>query len=176
MRSLGIAATVVLLAGCASSAPVGSTPERITTIGDGVGTMEFFRDVSLVVDTVSAPPAQVWGRLVSAYTGLGVPITTVDTLGHVVGTVRTSIKKIGGHPASYVVSCGSTMTGQVIANTYSVSLTALTQLQPSGTQTIVRTNVSATAREQYGTASDPVQCGSTGALERDIAAAVRAAP
>lgn len=176
VRSLGLVLAATLAGGCASSPIVGSDHDRIVSSVQEFGIVEYFSDTKLARTTVDAPPQQAWDRLVTTYVGLGVPITTVDTTNHIAGALRAAVAhKIGTHPVSYVINCGA-LQGQNVADTYKVSLTALTQLTPSASpgrsQTIVRTTVTGFAKDPFGTYPDPFQCTSTGNLERDIAAAL----
>lgn len=169
----------MLTAGCASSPAVVGDHDRIASSVEGFGVVEYFSDTKLAQTTIDATPQQAWSRLVPAYVSLGVPITTVDSAAHIAGALRAAVAhRLGTHPLSYVIECG-TMQGQKVADTYKVSLTALTQLTPGGVpgapQTVVRTSVSAFARDPFGTYPDPFQCTSTGNLERDVAAAVAVA-
>lgn len=173
MRFQVLTLAATLVAGCASSPSVSSGNDRVSSSVEGVGTVDYFRDAGMAVNTVDLPVQQAWPRLLTVYTSMGIPVTKLDSTAHIVGAVGAPIpREVGTHKVSYMVNCGSTMTGQVIADTYRMSLTALTQLQPKGAQTDVRTSVSATAIGQSGASSTPVQCSSTGALERDIAAAL----
>lgn len=177
MRSLGFISLAALLVGCAGSSAIAGTHGMISRPEAHATSIQYFEDASLVVDTVGAPPAQVWPHLVLAYRALGIPITTLDSTTATVGAVRVPVRqKLGGHQISHYLSCGSTITGQLMADAYRVSMTAVTQLRPTSNGTAVRTSVSATAQDQSGNSSDPVQCGSTGAMERDIAAALHTAP
>lgn len=176
MRSQVLVLSVALFTGCASSPSIVSRNDRISVEGGPAGRLDYFTDINTVVNTTDIPIQQAWPRLLAVYQSMGIPITTLDSTAHIVGALRASLpRKLGQRPVSYAVDCGSTaMTAQRIADTYQVFLTALTQLQSRGSQTVVRTSVSALARDQSGVSSDPLQCGSTGALEHDIAGALTA--
>lgn len=178
MRSHVLVVSVALVAGCAaSSQSVGTRNDRISTNTGSGGTLDYFTDPSLAVNTIDMPIQQAWPHLLAVYQSMGIPITKLDSTAHIVGAERAILPhRLGKHPLSYAVDCGTTtMTAQSIADSYRVTLTALTQLQPNGSQTVVRTTVSAAAQDQSGVSSDPLQCSSTGALERDIAAALTTA-
>lgn len=178
MRSQARVLSVALLAGGASTPSLGSRTDRVSADAGPVGTLNYFTDVNVVANTIDTPIQQAWPHLIRVYQDMGIPITSLDSAAHIVGAAPASLsRQLGKRNVSYAVDCGSTtMTAQAIADTYRVSLTALTQLQPSGSRTAVRTSVTASARDQSGVPSDPLQCSSTGNLERDIAAALVAAP
>ncbi|MGI8508524.1 MAG: hypothetical protein ACR2MQ_04290 [Gemmatimonadaceae bacterium] len=176
MRSHLLVVSVALVAGCAASSQseVGTRNDRISANAGSAGTLTYFTDPSLAVNTIDIPVEQAWPRLLTVYQSMGIPITKLDSTAHVVGAERAILgHRLGKHPVSYAVDCGTTtLTAQSIADSYRVTLTSLTQLQSNGSQTVVRTSVSGAAKDQSGVSSDPLQCSSTGALERDIAAAL----
>lgn len=170
-------AATFLAIGCASSGVSGSNGTSRSIILPEMGTrgatrLEYFQDVSSETDTVAPDPKDLWPRLGRTYASLSIPITTIDTTAHILGAVRASlIGHLGKRPLSYAIECGPTPYGTPRANSYNVMLTAVTQLTPAGTGTRVTTAVSAVAQDA-SLSSSPVQCTSTGALEREIVTAL----
>lgn len=168
--------TALALAGCASSSidPSGAAERSVQIAGSGGGSsrLSYFDDRNRKVSTVSMLPAVAWGRLASIYPALSIPVTTIDSSTHALGAVRASLMgRIGKHPMSYAIDCGQSAYGTPRSNSYHIALTALTQVAPAPEGSRITTVVSAFAQDP-NQSSTSVQCSSTGALERDIAAAL----
>lgn len=142
--------------------------------GGGTALIRYFKDVNSVVDTLPFPAARVWAQLPGAYAAVGIPLSVVDTSAHILGASRVPMRtRLGTRPLSAIVDCGLTPTGMPRANSYVVSITSLTQVRDLGNATaLVRTAVSATARDDAGSSGD-LQCGSSGRIEQDLDAALR---
>lgn len=164
------------LAGCAtSSMDPNVAAERSVQIGGsggGSSRLSYFDDRNRKVSTVSILPDVAWVKLASIYPALSIPVTTIDSSTHAMGAVRASLMgHIGKHPMSYAVDCGQSAYGTPRSNSYHKALTALTQVKPAPDGSTITTVVSAFAQDP-NQSSTSVQCSSTGALERDIAAAL----
>ncbi len=178
MRRLSLLLPCVVgaaLIACSSSGinPAARTDRSINLGGaNGDSQLRYFDQASSRVDHLLAPPNAIWPKLVTVYSALSIPITSIDTIGHVLGAVRASVTgRIGKRQLSSIVECGQTAYGSPRANSYRISLTAVTELAPDKGGTKVSTVVTATAQEE-SVSSTPAQCSSTGALERDIATGV----
>ncbi|HEX8696031.1 MAG TPA: hypothetical protein VF746_26685 [Longimicrobium sp.] len=75
-------------------------------------------------------------------------------------------RRLGERRLSHLVNCGSTLAGD--ADSYEVTMSVLTMVTPAGAGSVVRSWVQASGRPQ-GMSSTPVNCVSTGRLEREIA-------
>ncbi|HEV2644280.1 MAG TPA: hypothetical protein VGT98_16335 [Candidatus Elarobacter sp.] len=166
---------------CASSQPLPENRESSTMMvrgggGGGAALVRYFTDVSSTTDTIPQSAVQLWTRLPGAYAAMGIPVSLVDTASHVLGAVRVPMRnRLGKSPLSAFIECGLTPLGTQRANGYLVALSALTEVRDlGGGSAAVRTVVSATARDDAGS-SNPLQCGSTGRIERDIATTLRSA-
>lgn len=175
---LTVSLCAAAIPGCATSVSGNNRQPVNVNVNDGAGrplSLQYFTDISTVVDSVPGTPEQVWGRLGSVYPELGIPVTLVDTSAHVLGAIRASLMGyLGKQPLAHALQCGTTPIGAPRANAYRVSLSVVTQVAPTANpnESLIRTAVSAEARDENGS-SNTVQCGSTGALENEIAAALR---
>lgn len=164
--------------GCGSAGvvPNGGGTHSVILSGQSGGSspLQYFDNSNNRSDFVAIAPAVLWPKLGTIYSRLSIPVTTVDTVNHVLGASRATVRgRIGEHPVSYALTCGDTEYGTPRANNYSVTLTVLTQLAPSGSGSKVTSVVSGFAQDQ-SLSSSAVQCSSTGALEGDIVHALAA--
>ena len=119
--------------------------------------------------TLEFPIADVWRALPVAYDSIGIPVGKMDTLSRVVGNEGYKLRrKLGGVPLTRYLDCGQAQ-GFKSAETYEISLSVLTQLQPAGTgQTTAATVVQASAKP-VNFAGEYSACESTGELEKRVA-------
>jgi hypothetical protein len=178
LRFTALAPLAVTLA-CASSQTLPDTRAQSTmAIGSAAGSpalMRYFRDVNSVVDTLPVPAARVWAQLPAAYASVGIPLSVADSTSRTLGALRVPMRnRLGTRQLSAFVDCGLTPTGTPRANSYVVSVTALTQVQDvAGGKSVVRTAVAASARDDAASSPD-LQCGSSGRIEQMLTDALRA--
>lgn len=164
--------TVLAIAGCATGSLVNQQQDPIMVMVGSSATLQYKQDVRVLTQNVAGTPAELWAKLNAAYSNLGLPVTARDSTAFALAAQNAQFMgRIGQTPMSRIVDCGVTPFGTQRANAYRVWLSVATQLQPSSKGTTVRTSLAATARDQNSSTA-PVQCGSTGALEADIAAAL----
>ncbi len=164
--------TVLATAGCATGSLVNQQQDPIMVMVGNTGSLQYKQDVRVVSQNVAGTPAELWAKLNAAYSNLGLPVTARDSAAFAVAAQNAQFMgRFGQTPMSRIIDCGVTPFGTQRANSYHVWLSDATQLQPSSKGTTVRTSLAATARDQNSSTA-PVQCGSTGALEADIAAAL----
>jgi hypothetical protein len=125
---------------------------------------------------ITLPAERVWSLLPLAYDALGLPLTTLDTQRRVIaaGGVRAQ-GRLRSTPLSRYLECGAAIGGVPLADSYLVMLDVQTQLVPSGdgARAGLNTAVRATARSASTGSNTPVNCTSTGTLERRVAEMVR---
>lgn len=164
--------TVLAIAGCATGSLVNQQQDPIMVMVGSSATLQYKQDVRVLTQNVAGTPTELWAKLNAAYSNLGLPVTARDSAAFALAAQNAQFMgRIGQTPMSRIVDCGVTPFGTQRANAYRVWLSVATQLQPSSKGTTVRTSLAATARDQNSSTA-PVQCGSTGALEADIAAAL----
>lgn len=127
----------------------------------------------------AASADSLWPRAISAYERLGLPLGEVDTRARTLGTSSVRVVgRLGDTRVGEYVDCGAGPLGARLADTYIVTLRAVTELRAQGDTsaarapvvagqrrfTTVRTLVTATAKPN-STQGDPVDCISTGRLE-----------
>jgi len=155
------------VAACAPAAPSPSpSPERVLVVNsDGSAIRQSTADENSR-STYTAPPAQVWPALVLAYNTLGIQPTSNDRASGQYGNAGFIVpRRIAGRPIGDFFSCGNGMTGPRIdtGRVYGNVMSVLSDNGAGGS--IVVTHVSASLRPNGGSASDPIICSSTGALE-----------
>jgi hypothetical protein len=180
MQKVWLAAIAVTL-GCAgsSSGPiVASSPRDATTsVVTEVGTVDLrtTRSDPTGSFTIAAPTDRVWRALSLVYTDLKLTATTLDTQSRRIGVENARLRRqIGGTRMSKYISCGDRL-GNPVADTDDILLTLYTQVVPAATadSSTLRTLVEATAR-QSGSGGAPINCATTGELEKRIVSMVRA--
>jgi hypothetical protein len=169
-------AALTVFSACASgshsSIPSARTEEERVTLdapgGSGSINLRLTHDVSGSADTVALATAPAWAALMRAYATLGIPISASDPSRHVLGAgPLRAHRKFGGMALSHALECGSSITGDN-ADMYEVTLRLVSEIEPAGAQSIVRTQVAATARE-VGSSNSPLRCSSKHGLEQRIA-------
>ena len=155
------------VAACAPAAPSPApSPERVLVVNsDGSAIRQSTADENSRA-TYTAPVAQVWPALVLAYNTLGIQPTTSDRASGQYGNAGFIVpRRIAGRPIAEFFSCGNGMTGPRIdtGRVYGNVMSVVSDNGAGGS--IVVTHVSASLRPNGGSASDPITCASTGALE-----------
>lgn len=172
-RSL-LVITVLALAGCATGSVVNERADPVTVMVGGDGSLRYKQDVRVITQNVAGSPASLWAKLNAAYATLGLPVTQRDSAEFAVAAQNAQFSgRFGSGSMSRIIDCGLTPYGTQRANAYHVWLSVATQLQPSATGTTIRTSVGARAQDP-NSSNGVLQCGSTGALEADIANALGA--
>lgn len=124
--------------------------------------------------TVAAPPGAVYHALDDAFKGFGIPVTTRDSAGGVMGNAayRRS-RTLANAPASKYLNCGAGMTG-LNADEMRLTIAIIAIVDPDkagGTR--LRIGMVATAEDVIGQSRPAIGCGSTGRLEGAIADVVK---
>ena len=168
------------LAACAGSqagpdpVPSASPTQTTTRIDTEVGQVAFVAtgerfDTSTEID---APVDRVWAVLPAVYQELGVEYTTIESSSHRIGNSALLVRRqLGRTPLQRLLDCGTGQLGPNAAS-YQVAMSVFTQLAPAvGGGTTAVTNVEASARP-VSLSGNPVTCGSTRLLEKQIATLV----
>jgi hypothetical protein len=173
---------LLFLAACAAQAPVAAAPERVSTValttGNDVGIEASVRSrPEPRTDNVLLPLDSAWAALPGAYAAVGLTGGgVIDEAARQFGVAPTTLpRRLDNTPLSRFVDCGST---RLIPNadSYAVRLQVTTRLVAEGTGiTRLQTFVEGTARPRE-MSGNPVQCTSTGELERRIARQLHRAP
>jgi hypothetical protein len=188
MRRNVVLSVLVITAACSAnpepSLRSSGTRERAISIGTDTPNEGFYGSTPadaerVAVTAVNASPDQVWQVLPDVYQELGIPLGTNESASRMLGNrnlVVTRGKLVGQSMSSYL-NCGMAELGGFAANEYRVNLSVMSAVKPGagGTGSQVQTLVEATAadhRAPQGRAARP--CTSTGEIERQIAARVRA--
>lgn len=179
-EALAVACLATCLAACASAPPrldatesQGRGTARFAFVGSPI-VVELTPDDRIVETDVSATPERVWAVLPAVYAALEIPVTTLMADQRLIGTQASRVpRQLAGEPLSRAVSCGTGPLGLPNADTYEVTLLALTDVQPLGSRALVRTLVRGGARAR-GTSDVGVRCASVGRIEQRIGALVRA--
>ena len=166
---------VLFLAGCAAPALTPGGPERVSTVavttGNDGGLEASIRSrAEPRTAVVLVPLDSAWAALPAAYAALGLTdAAVIDQAARQFGAGPTTLpRRLNDTPLSRFVNCGSTRF-MPNADSYAVRLQVSTQLVAEGTAvTSVQTLVEGTARPRE-MSGNPVQCTSTGELERRIA-------
>jgi hypothetical protein len=173
-RQVASLLTVVLM-GCASGQGNGLPEgvERGRTIVEtpaGQYDVTTFRVPDIASRAVSVSLGQAWSALPAAYEKLGLSLETANAASHLAGTGFVTVhRSLAGTPLSKYMVCGYSALGIPSANVYAVLLRVRTQLsETTDGKTLVRTLLEATAHEE-GSSTDPVECSTTGTLERRLA-------
>lgn len=159
----------VVIAGCASGTVVNQERDPVLVMVGNGAELRYNKDVRVLTSSLTGSPASLWPRLNAAFANIGLPVTERDSADYAVAAQNAQFSgRLGNSPMSRVVDCGLTTVGSQRANSYRVWLTVASQLQPSGTGTVLRTTVVAKAQDQSSSTA-AVQCGTTGVLEQEIA-------
>jgi hypothetical protein len=166
---LGALAIGCATTGCATtnsvSQPGGPRDVALTENGTYIRTN---RDYS-VEGVIARPIDEAFAQMMLAYSKLGIPTTTMDTGGHLLGNTAFSMQhRFNGEDVSRYFECGKDATGFPRADRYQITLSVVTTLRAQGpSETEVETLVTARGRDNGGTGAD-LYCSTTGHLETQL--------
>jgi hypothetical protein len=175
LARIALGLTAVAIAGCATGSVVNQHQDPVMMmVGNSGAALQYRQDVRVITQSATGTPASLWAKLNAAYSDLGLPVTARDSADFALAAQNAQFTgRFGQTAMSRIVDCGSTAFGTQRANAYRVWLSVATQLRPSATGTQVRTSLAARAQDPSSSTA-AIQCGSTGALEADIATALGA--
>lgn len=181
----GLTITIVLFAALGATAcrqpgpldrPTPSVTIGVPTNDDGSGSVDLriTRDDVASGLTIPAPRAALWALIPAAYEAAGLPEPALD---RGAWTARlqnhTATRRLGGDAMAYFLQCGNGPTGPH-ANSRRIRMTVQTALESLASgETRAHTRVDAIAISIEGAGAAPLQCASTGMLERRINRALR---
>lgn len=164
----------VTLPACASAPPERTSAEHATLEAQGPTSslrIDFNPQTGVSSDSVRAPASIAWLAVPQAYARFGLG-TTTHAAARVITSQSNVRRMIGGVRLSRMLDCGSAA-GSPRADNYTIALFVATRVDSVGpAATLLRTRVQATGHD-ISVSSHPVQCSSTGYLEREIANAVQ---
>jgi hypothetical protein len=171
---------LLLVGGCASrTTPTTTergTPRRETLQVEGTLVELQPTAARTVAHDVPLPAERTWTLLPLAYEALGLPLTTLDPQRQLLAakTVRAQANLRGTRLSRYV-DCGIALGGVPNADSFAMLLDVQTQVVPTDNRMHagLATAVRAVGRPSSTSSNAPVNCVSTGALERRIAEVVR---
>lgn len=177
MRAIALL-SIVALSGCATANTVPRRPipdETVRIVGPG-RTIEVTTSpaVAARVETVWYPLYQVWRVLPAVYDSLAIPVSSLDSVSHVIGNSGIKLRRrLGNVPLTRYLDCGDSQ-GAPSAETYEIHLSIFTRVQSaaSGTTTVA-TTIEATGRP-VTLSGEYVRCSSTGALESHLVNTLKA--
>lgn len=189
LRVAAPGAALALAAGAAACASSGSTSAGgpvirdpmanmpVTTQVDGLNATYTVRQINGTDDgtafPVPADPARTFAAMPGAYQSLALEVNTMrsDILTAGVREVAAP-RRINRQPLSHFLDCGVSATGTPNADSYAVTITAMSRVMPGAdSSSSVTTQVVAVATSR-GVSSTAVRCGSNGRLEAAINAAI----
>ena len=129
MRVLAVLSLIALSA-CASSGGSSSRPDETVRInGAGSSNLTLTSNTYAHVSKISAPVSKVWLAMPGAFEALSIPISTVDTIGHVIANDGLKLRRqLGKTPLGRYIDCGNTQIGEN-ADSYDVHLTISVKLK-----------------------------------------------
>ncbi|HEX2778265.1 MAG TPA: hypothetical protein VHM30_02125 [Gemmatimonadaceae bacterium] len=158
-------ATIVLLAGCASSPSATRHDAMVVDANRNV-----FRSADYGIRaSFNAPRDSVFTALAQAYADAGITPDMVDTKENIVSRKQILIPRVfNGKRASLLFSCGETATGQSLAENGQLYASVRSQITGEFDHPTVQTLVDGYVIPNGGTSSSALHCGSTGEIERWI--------
>lgn len=131
--------------------------------------LRMWEDVYVRHDTIAGldDPDELYRHVLAVYGDLGIPISTVNAEGRLVGAVEERVhRELAGSRISQWLRCGSSMAGE-IADRYEVYVTLVTQVEPAGEGAALLTHLRGLAT-QGQVSGHVIRCSSEGRLEREI--------
>lgn len=130
----------------------------------------FVLDTFAIWTTVPGTPAETYAAALQVLDSLKMPIVTADSShGLLLNKLFVARRRMAGRPMSWALHCGSDLTG-ANADTWRISMAYALFIDPSTANTSrLGVAIAAGANNVEGAYKPPVMCGSTGALEADIA-------
>jgi hypothetical protein len=118
---------------------------------------------------VLMPLDSAWKAIVQVYQELGIEPTTFITDARTIGNQSLKVRRVlGKTPLSRYLNCGAGSGVGPNADYYNVEMSVMTYLSATTTATTnIQTRVAATAKP-LAVGSNPVECLTTGALEKRI--------
>ena len=173
-----LVAAALAAAACASSgsAPVESaTGTTQNTVRVDGGTSSYQTDLThsdrATESDLPVTADRAFAILPIVYEQIGLKINTAVSDSRTIGVNGARTRRVGKDAMSRFLSCGNDATGNSLADSYSVLLTVLSRVTPSGTTgSVLSTQVIATA-QPMSTSGSVITCQSTGVLEDRIAKA-----
>jgi hypothetical protein len=179
MRRLVVA--LALAAACAPATPGVTAPARGPHMDRAPGgvmkgeiTIHIEPDRSTINTRIPEPVERVWTAAQEAYRQLGIPVTSRDDAGHVLGNLRFAPgRRLLEERLSAFLHCTEDQMGARVADTHRVTIDVRTAVVAAPLGSEVRTAVVGEARPVSGTSNSLIACTSTGRLERRIATAIQ---
>ena len=174
MRYLWLLGSLALVGCSLTRSEVSPPPAELRTVYR-LETPRGFREFELTRTTFSQERfirgewQAAWAALPAIYEELGVGGSAVlNADEHLFGRRWMQARgSLGEVRMSRLLRCGSLHLGG--EDRFNVALTVMSELSPSTGGSTIRTWVDASARDNTGPGSPPVQCASTGWLEQEIA-------
>ena len=171
MRYLVLAAVCTTFTGCLPS-EISPPPSEIRTVYR-LQTARGYRDIETHRTTFSQEKfvrgswQGAWDALPAVYAELGIQGSVMNEDDRLYGRRWMRARgHLGQVRMSRLVRCGSLNLGG--EDSFSLTVTVMSELSPSAGGSTVRTWVDASGRDITGPGSPPVQCASTGWLEGEI--------
>lgn len=166
---------LLALLGCASSGSSpssGSTPfpDRVV-LTDERGRVYRTPDtgVGAAEQEVPATTRDAVEALVGVYGAVGIDVNQLDWNNGRVGARNfPAPRRLEGKSLGTYLDCGTTSVGQPRANNYAVTMHIESVVRPGSTGNVVLTTLTSGTARQQGVSSDPINCTTTGYLERRI--------
>jgi hypothetical protein len=163
-----VAAVALVALGACSSAPTQdpSQAHRVVATSD-VGVIRSFDGPTLAAATSKAAPDSLLAALSTAYSDLGIDVKMWDPRTRQVGNKNFSkMYRLAGKPLSEYLGCGTITTGRA-ADSYRVTMSAVSHVTPNGSGSRVETQLTAYA-EDIGSSKGRLSCLTLGTLEERI--------
>jgi len=174
MRVLGVLSLIALSA-CASSGSSSSRPDETVRInGAGSSNLKLTSNTYGHVSKISAPINSVWLAMPGAFEALSIPITNVDTIGHVIANDGLKLRRqLGKSPLSRFIDCGNTQVGEN-ADSYDVHLTVSVKLTTDEGGTTKLETMFESMAKPVSFSREYARCSTRGVLEQRLVDAVKA--
>lgn len=174
MRHASMAAAIALAACSPTPRQVPVPPAEIRTVHTFQNTRGVTRDIETTRTTFDQPRTvpgewrRAWLALPAVYASLGIADSEVlNEEEHLFGRRYMRVRaSLGETRLTRIIRCGSLSPGGEGVNPVTLTVMTLVEPMPGGSR--VRSWVDATSRDVAGSGSAPVQCASTGWLEREI--------
>lgn len=166
MRNLSLLALLLFAASCAPTGSSSARPEQSVGIQGGVLAVSTARQANALTDEFMVGAEEMFVLVPRIYDYLGLEVNSADRDNLVVGIEGVRVRRIGGNRLSTYLSCGRGVAGPN-ADTFEVTMTALTQVVPQTEGSQIRVQVLGSARNRTHGGS-AVTCQSTGELEETI--------
>jgi len=177
MRTRVAMAMLLATMGCASAATpapeTGGTSMRTIEVSGMAGKLNLSTSTATSSVAIASSLDKVWRVLPAALDSLGVPVSRMDAVKHVIGNEGFKLRvTLGKTPLSRYMDCGQTQIG-ANADSYDVYLTVLAQAVDDGNGgTTLSTTFDAAARP-IAFSQDYSRCSSKGLFESRLADAVK---